>query len=112
MKNGGLDSEEKAIRALALLGKKWQEIVTYHHSKKDGEIDCLHTDILIFLKSNFSFPLQIKSTRGAARKHNQKYPYIISIFVRRHDSERKIAHVIKRRILRQYKKIKNSPLPV
>lgn len=106
MKTGGPEFEEKAIRALALLSKEWREIITYHHSKKDGEVDILHTDILIFLKSNFAFPLQIKSTRGAARKHDKKYPHIISIFVRGRDSEKKIANIIKHRILRQYKKSK------
>lgn len=101
----GKEAEEKAKRALRFLADSWDEIVCFHHSKRSGELDELHTDFLILLRSKLSLQLQIKSNPRGIRKHIQKYPFIIVISVTKRDKIEKVAKRIKRLIIRCYKRI-------
>jgi DNA-binding NarL/FixJ family response regulator len=104
-KNYGDEAEAKADRALQLLREEWTEIVSYRHSAKNGELDTLHTDFLIFLRSRLAMPLQVKSSIRALREHIEKYPHIIAIVVTRRDTPECVAKRIRACILRCYKKI-------
>lgn len=101
----GDETESKTDRALQILIKEWDEIVSYHHNRQNGELDALHIDFLIILRSRFIFPLQIKSSARGARQHIKKHPYIVVMAVRRGHTERHIADRIKSLILRHYKNV-------
>ncbi len=107
----GDEAEVKIDQALHILMEEWDEIAWYRHSSKNGELDAQHTDFLIFLKSRFSFPLQVKSSIHSARQHISKYPNIMVIYVRKNDRPEYLAKRVKILILRCYKRIKAAPLP-
>ncbi|KKU15152.1 hypothetical protein A3A20_01125 [Candidatus Wolfebacteria bacterium RIFCSPLOWO2_01_FULL_45_19] len=102
----GDETELKVDRALQILTREWDEVVSYHHSSKNGELDVLHTDFLIFLRSRMAFPLQVKSSSGGARQHIKRYHYITVIAVRRNHDERHISSRIRALILRYYRDIR------
>lgn len=104
-KNCGDEAELKTDQALQLLQHEWSEIISYRHSAKNGELDALHIDFLIFLRSRLAMPLQVKSSIRGLREHIAKYPYIVAIVVTRRDTPECIAKRIKACILRCYKKI-------
>lgn len=103
-KDIGWLAEMKTQQALEFLSREWDEIVVFYHSPRNGELDKLHIDFLILLRSRLSLQLQIKSAVGALKRHHKKYPHIIGIVVKKKDSPRKIADHIQRLILRLYKK--------
>ena len=55
--DSGKDAEEKTRHALELLVAEGNEVISFHHSISGGEVDSLHTDFLIFLRSRLVFPL-------------------------------------------------------
>ena len=105
----GIKSEKKVHRALDILRHNWGEVVRFIHAEKDGDLDRGHVDFLIFLRSNLSLALQVKSSRWRAKIHLKKYPYIRGvIWIRERDRPREIAERIKKIILLYYKRIKRS----
>lgn len=104
----GKDAERKAHLAIELLMGEGNEIVSFHHSKSGGEVDSLHTDFLIFLRSGLIFPLQVKCSPKGARKHFHKYPYISVIVVGRRKKVEDVARHIKSLINRQYRRIRQA----
>ena len=105
----GIESEKKVHRALDILRHNWNEVIRFIHAEKNKELDREHIDFLIFLRSNLSLALQVKSSRWRAKTHLKKYPYIRGvIWVRERDKPREIAERIKKIILLYYKRIKKS----
>jgi|GEM_PF-6751418 len=104
-------AEKQTQEALELLKKEWDEMVEFHNSRRHGEIDSLRIDFSILLRSRLVFPLQIKSNPTSVRKHIQKAPFIVVMFVGPQHTSQQIAHRIKRLILRSYQRIQRSPLP-
>lgn len=87
--------ERRTNTALELLKKELPEIAHFHWSVRDGEIDILHTDFLIFLKCGMALPLQVKMTEKSAKKHIKKYPWIPAIVVNKRTRIGEIAQKIK-----------------
>lgn len=110
--NLGRKNEDRVGEALKLLQSRWNEIVCFHHSKQSGELDTRQTDFLIFLRSKFAFPLQVKSSPRGAREHIRNHEHIIVIVVRKRDTIERLAQRVKGLIIRCYKKIMANPLPI
>lgn len=104
-------AEEKVIVALGLLKNNWKEVIDFHHAVKNGELDCLHIDVLVLLRSGLALALQVKSDSESAERHTQKYSHIPVIVPQASDAAKEVAHQIQKIILQLYEEVRNSPLP-
>lgn len=105
------EAEERVREALGYLRNRWDEIVEFYITVQNGELDCMHIDALVLLRSSLSLQLQVKSSEGAARRHTQRFPHIPVIVVYHDASLESIAEQIKQIISELYRRI-GQRLPV
>lgn len=106
-------AETVTVHALEFLKGHWNEIVEFYPTTQNGELDRMHIDVLVLLRSGLALQLQVKSVERAAEKHRRRFPYIPVVVVQHNDTIRDVAIRIKNIIEERYLEIqKREPITI